>query len=268
MAGFGLLLRHWRETRGLSQQTLAADAGMSARHLSFLETERCGPSEIAVLNLGRVLELSDREVQRLLYTAGFASNWNRTPTEVTPRQLSKVAALLAAQDPYPAFITDPQWRITAQNRGGAALFRRCLALNPTLQSDPFDIAEIVGDPTGLGRILTNAGAIQKGIIAGLFELEPDPAVSGITEHLYERVAGRDAGTAHPPAEAFDRTTMATGAWEIEADFEDAGTSFSLELLAIPFGGPCAGYGLLLTEPIDEAHAERAAAYFTGLMDGL
>ena len=56
--------------------------------------------------------------------------------------------------------------------------------------------------------------------------------------------------------------IAGGAWEAEADFRDEGSKFSLGLLAIPFGGPCAGYGLLLTEPAREAAA--AEGYFEGL----
>jgi len=262
MAGFGLLLRHWREARGFSQQTLAAEAGMSTRHLSFLETERSGPSEIAVQNLGRVLELPDREVQRLLYTAGFASDWSRPPSEVTPRQLAKVAAMLDAQDPFPAFITDPRWRIVAQNRGGAAFFARCLALNPALKSEPFDIAEIVTDPASMGRIVTNTDMIEKAILAGLFELVPDPSESGNTDLLFERVAGES--TATPPGGGPERASIAGGAWEVEADFRDEGAKFSLGLLAIPFGGPCAGYGLLLTEPAREDEAEAAEGYFEGL----
>ena len=57
----------------------------------------------------------------------------------------------------------------------------------------------------------------------------------------------------------------SGAWEITADFADCGTAFSLELLAIPFGGPCAGYSLLLTNPVADAHAKRARVYFETLM---
>ena len=41
---FGAILRHWRRARGISQLELASLAGLSTRHLSFLETGRCGPS--------------------------------------------------------------------------------------------------------------------------------------------------------------------------------------------------------------------------------
>ena len=38
------LLRRWRDARGMSQLTLATEAGISTRHLSFLETSRAQPS--------------------------------------------------------------------------------------------------------------------------------------------------------------------------------------------------------------------------------
>ena len=43
-AGFGDLLREWRRRRRLSQLDLALEAGVSTRHLSFVETGRARPS--------------------------------------------------------------------------------------------------------------------------------------------------------------------------------------------------------------------------------
>ena len=53
-APVGELLRQWRQRRRLSQLDLAGEAGVSARHLSFLETGRARPSREMVLHLGRV----------------------------------------------------------------------------------------------------------------------------------------------------------------------------------------------------------------------
>ena len=50
-ASFGQLLRRWRAQRGLSQLALALDAGVSTRHLSWLETGRASPSRAMVLRL-------------------------------------------------------------------------------------------------------------------------------------------------------------------------------------------------------------------------
>ncbi len=47
MNGIGLL-RHWRRARGISHMALALDAGISPRHLSFVETGRARPSREVV----------------------------------------------------------------------------------------------------------------------------------------------------------------------------------------------------------------------------
>ena len=52
----GELLRDWRQRRRLSQLDLASDAGVSARHLSFVETGRARPSREMVLHLAEQLE--------------------------------------------------------------------------------------------------------------------------------------------------------------------------------------------------------------------
>jgi hypothetical protein len=40
----GALLRHWRDLRRKSQLELSLDAGVSQRHLSFIEVGRSAPS--------------------------------------------------------------------------------------------------------------------------------------------------------------------------------------------------------------------------------
>jgi transcriptional regulator with XRE-family HTH domain len=68
----GPLIRDWRHRRRLSQLDLALRAGVSARHLSFVETGRSRPSAEMVLTLSRWLEVPLRERNRLLMAAGHA----------------------------------------------------------------------------------------------------------------------------------------------------------------------------------------------------
>jgi transcriptional regulator with XRE-family HTH domain len=53
----GSLLRDWRRRRRLSQLDLALEAGVSARHVSFVETGRARPSPEMVLHLAEQLEI-------------------------------------------------------------------------------------------------------------------------------------------------------------------------------------------------------------------
>src|SRR4051794_38446921 len=66
----GVLLRDWRQRRRLSRLDLALEAGVSSRHLSFVETGRSRPSPEMVLHLADELELPLRERNRLLLAAG------------------------------------------------------------------------------------------------------------------------------------------------------------------------------------------------------
>src|SRR3989442_15798217 len=70
--GVGPLLREWRKRRRLSQLDLALDAGISTRHLSFVETGRSKPSAEMVLLLAEQLEVPFRERNLLLLAAGHA----------------------------------------------------------------------------------------------------------------------------------------------------------------------------------------------------
>ncbi len=268
MSRFGPLLRKWRESRGISQQELALATGISTRHLSFLETGRSGPSEQTVVRLGSQLDLPQREIQRLLDSAGFASQWGASApgAGATPEQLSKLGPSLAAYDPFPAFITDPSWKIPLLNRSAAALFRHLGATEAREPGEPFDIAAILVDGERLDRIVTNRSALLRRAMSGLFQLAPDPSVVAATERLFARLSTQAPTSSTPPDGRSNLDDDNAGAWAVPACFEDRNHRFALELLAIPFGGPCVGFGLLLTSPVDERSDTEARAYFESLID--
>src|SRR4029450_5251621 len=68
----GPLLREWRERRRLSQLDLGLEAGVSARHLRFIETGRSRPSAEMVVQLATALDVPLRERNTLLLAAGHA----------------------------------------------------------------------------------------------------------------------------------------------------------------------------------------------------
>src|SRR5437763_14508261 len=108
MSSFGPLLRAWRGARKISQLDLALTAGVSARHLSYLETGRAQPSREMVLALGDVLDVPLRERNAMLTAAGFAHAWRETEladVEMAPVRRA-LEFLLAHHDPYPAVVCD------------------------------------------------------------------------------------------------------------------------------------------------------------------
>ena len=72
-ATFGAGRRWWRTNRRFSQLQLANEAGVSSRHLSFLETGKARPSREMVIHLATVLDLPLRDRNVLLHDAGFAA---------------------------------------------------------------------------------------------------------------------------------------------------------------------------------------------------
>src|SRR5688500_7239295 len=101
---FGDLLRSWRQRRRLSQLELSLGTGVSARHLSFLETGRAGPSRDMVLQLAEHLEVPLRERNLLLAAAGFAPAYPQRPLDA-PEMASVREAMdlvLRSHEPYPA----------------------------------------------------------------------------------------------------------------------------------------------------------------------
>src|SRR3954468_14862804 len=111
MNRFGPMLKAWRARRRLSQLDLALEAGVSTRHLSFVETGRSRPSEHMVLHLAEQLDVPLRERNRLLLAAGYAPVYAQRSLdepELAPIQAA-LEQLLEAHEPYPAVVVDRGW---------------------------------------------------------------------------------------------------------------------------------------------------------------
>src|ERR1041384_5107461 len=109
--GIGPLLKTWRTKRRLSQLDLALEAGVSTRHLSFLETGRSRPSEQMVLHLAEQLEVPLRERNRMLLAAGYAPAYRERALDEPEMQPVRDALdrILSGHEPYPAAVVDQSW---------------------------------------------------------------------------------------------------------------------------------------------------------------
>lgn len=121
----GGMLAGWRRARRMSQLDLAGETGVSARHLSFVESGRLRPSRPMVLRLADALGLPPRVQNELLLAGGFAPVHRETALDA-PEMAEMVAALrmlLARHDPLPAVAFDTRWDIVMANRAYAAAIR-------------------------------------------------------------------------------------------------------------------------------------------------
>jgi transcriptional regulator with XRE-family HTH domain len=129
VAAIGPLLSRTRRARRISQLDLAGEAGVSTRHLSFVETGRARPSRELVLRLCETLGVSPREADAFLLAAGFAPAHRETPLE-SPAMVEILTALkllLGRHDPLPATAFDARYDYVMVNAGYAAYVNACLA---------------------------------------------------------------------------------------------------------------------------------------------
>src|SRR3954470_18448498 len=122
----GTLLRSWRQRRRLSQLDLSNEAGVSARHLSFVETGRSQPSREMVLHLAESLEVPLRARNELLVAAGFAPLYGRRGLDAPDMGAVRQAidTVLAAYEPFPRRRRRPRLAPGRRHPRRAAAHRR------------------------------------------------------------------------------------------------------------------------------------------------
>jgi transcriptional regulator with XRE-family HTH domain len=146
----GSLLRDWRRRRRLSQLDLALEAGISARHLSFVETGRSRPSAQMVLHLAEQLEVPLRERNALLLAAGHAPVFGQRgidEPEMGPVR-DALDAVLRGHEPYPAVVVDRHWGMVAGNRAVALLTE---GVDPALLEPPVNVLRLSLHPAAWRR---------------------------------------------------------------------------------------------------------------------
>jgi len=154
---FGRLLRHWRTTRHMSQLTLATEAGISTRHLSFLETGRAQPSREMVQLLTGMLDVPIGERNALLLSAGYAPVAGEQPHGVIGApQLEPVRRalqfILNQQEPFPAIVLDGDWNIVMGNEASTRIFG---LFKERGDKNGANVMRTVFDPGRLRRFIVN-----------------------------------------------------------------------------------------------------------------
>jgi transcriptional regulator with XRE-family HTH domain len=185
----GPLLREWRERRRLSQLELALDAGVSTRHLSFVETGRSKPGREMLLRILEQLEVPFREQNRMLLASGHAPAFPERSLE-DPELLPVRAAvdqILTRHEPYPAVVVDRAWNLVAANSAMRGLTEE-VVIDPALLEPPVNIMRLGFHPRGLAPLIVNLGQWRAHFCE---RLERQLAVTGDPDlaALLEEVAG-------------------------------------------------------------------------------
>jgi transcriptional regulator with XRE-family HTH domain len=162
----GELLRDWRQRRRMSQLLLAAEADISTRHLSFVESGRALPSREMVMHLAERLDVPLRARNMLLVAAGYAPLFRERP--LTDPQLTAareaVELVLKGHEPYPALAIDRHWTIVTANRALAPLLG---AASEALLAPPVNALRLSLHPDGIASSIVNWHAWRAHVLARL-----------------------------------------------------------------------------------------------------
>ena len=204
----GPLLREWRGRRRLTQLELALDAGVSARHLSFVETGRSKPGREMLLAVAEQLHIPFRERNQLLLAAGHAPAFperSLTDPELAPVR-EALDRILAAHEPYPAVVFDRAWNLVAANGPMTELADR-VDLAPALLEPPINLLRVGLHPSGLAPLIVNLAQWRAHFLE---RLARQIAVSGDEDlrPLLNEVA------AYPVPDAEDEVAAEAGGGEI------------------------------------------------------
>ena len=182
---FGALLRDWRQRRRLSQLDLAYSAGVSPRHLSFIETGRSRPSAAMVMQLAEQLDMPLRDRNTLLLAAGHAPAYGQHGLEDPEMDTVRGALdhLLSGHEPYPALVVDRHWGMVAANRAAPLLIAGAAA---ELLEPPVNVLRLTLHPDGLAARILNLAEWRTHLLDRLHRqalAAGDPALHALHEEL-------------------------------------------------------------------------------------
>jgi transcriptional regulator with XRE-family HTH domain len=155
------LLRSARKQAGLSQQELADIAGVSQRHLSFVESGRAKPGKEVVEALARGLKLAPAATNLFLELAGFAALFPQRRLDAAEMKPLYDASrlILASHLPAAAVLVDEAYDVLDAN----VAFDRMLKLigdptrmwNDTHRGRAKNLLRLTLHPKGPWKALTN-----------------------------------------------------------------------------------------------------------------
>jgi transcriptional regulator with XRE-family HTH domain len=184
-AAVGSMLRDWRRQRRLSQLELALEAGVSTRHLSFVETGRSRPSREMVLHLAERLEVPLRERNQLLLAAGYAPRYGARSLDDPEMAAVRDALgrLLSAHEPFPVIAIDRGWNLVASNSALGPLLEE---VDEALLQPPVNVLRLALHPRGVAPRILNLGEWRGHCLHRLdrqIALDPDDGLAALRAEL-------------------------------------------------------------------------------------
>lgn len=194
----GILLRDWRRRRRRSQLDVAVEAGVSTRHLSFVETGRSRPSRAMVLLLAEQLDVPLRDRNQLLLAAGFAPTFAQRPLgdpDMAPIRAA-LDRVLAGYEPYPALVVDRSWNLVTANASIPLLLQD---VDEDLLTPPVNVLRVSLHPRGVASRIVNLAEVRGFVLERLAREAALTAAPDLAE-LHRELLGYPGGIEHGGAD--------------------------------------------------------------------
>jgi transcriptional regulator with XRE-family HTH domain len=194
---FGGQLRAWRLARRVSQEELAGRAGVSPRHVSFVENGKSQPSRELVLALAGALDVPLRERNTLLTAAGYAAAYRASAldSEELAHVRKAIDHVLRQQEPYGAVVVDGHWDILRMNDGAAKLFRHFPPTTPDGMAAARNIVLAIFHPGALRPYIVNWLEVAGPLVARVHrEIAARPGDEQLSQLLARVLAQPDVPT--------------------------------------------------------------------------
>ncbi len=227
----GDLIKDWRTRRRMSQLDLALEAGISQRHLSFVESGRSSPSRDMVEMLCEHLDLPLRERNVVLLTAGYAPAFLERKLSDPSMAAARTAVeqVLKGHEPNPALAVDRWWNLVMANAAVAPLLG--LVEDKSLLEGTPNVLRLSLHPGGLAKNIVNLGFWKAHVLWRLgqqIHATHDATLIALEKEL--------AGYPAPPAPRRERNEADAIALALELKIGDHILSFIVPLRPEP---PCA-----------------------------
>ncbi|MCC2615916.1 helix-turn-helix transcriptional regulator [Aestuariibacter halophilus] len=186
---FAATLKKWRKARKFSQLELSLEAGISQRHLSFLESGRSRPGKDTIIQLTDALNMPLRDRNQMLKSAGFAALYKeRALDDATMVSVkSALTMMLDHHEPYPALVVDRNWNLYMANDASNKLLGLIGEPDPSLLDDgKLNIYRLTFSNKGLRPFITNWPTIANPLLLRLqAEVSDDPQNRFLADLLQE-----------------------------------------------------------------------------------
>ncbi|HKK72008.1 MAG TPA: helix-turn-helix transcriptional regulator [Candidatus Krumholzibacteria bacterium] len=208
---------------------LALAAGVSTRHLSFVETGRSRPGRELVLRLAEALDLPLRHVNSLLVAADYAPRYTAWSLDDDPTGMVRAALdrMLARHEPDPALVTTRDYDVIMTNEGARRLLS-WLTDGDDLLTRHDNTYRMLFDADGLRPYLVDFERLQPALLKRLHEESmryQSDTLLGLYEECAAHVSSGTPAETDPADDSIPVITLGLRKGHVELWFLSTVTTF-------------------------------------------